>query len=278
VVELGVHHEQQHQELILTDIKALLARSPLDPGYAPAPGRAARQEVAPLEWLEVEGGVRAIGATDDGFSFDNERPRHDVVARPFRLATRLVTNGEWRAFMDDGGYREPTWWLSDGWRVAQERGWTRPEYWRELDEVTLAGLEPWREDLPVVHVSYYEADAYARWAGARLPTEVEHEVAAAGLRVEGNLLDRSVLHPQPGSTSLFGDAWQWTASPYVAYPGFREVEGALGEYNGKFMVNQLVLRGGSCATPPGHARATYRNFFPPDARWQFSGVRLARDA
>lgn len=289
LLELGLHHEQQHQELLLTDVKHLLAQSPLAPVY-----RAAERDrvgAAPaLGWCEHAGGRVELGApARGGFSFDNERPRHAALLRPFRLASRPVTNGELLRFIDDGGYRRPTLWLSDGWAVVQARGWEAPLYWRRdgaaWHEFTLAGLEALDLAAPVAHVSYYEADAFARWAGKRLPTEVEWEAVAAGAPVEGNLLDPARLHPRaasdPGTgrpAQLFGDVWEWTASPYTPYPGYRPPEGAVAEYNGKFMINQLVLRGGSCATPPGHVRATYRNFFPPDARWQLSGVRLAEDA
>lgn len=291
-LELGLYHEQQHQELLLTDVKHLLAQSPLAPAYSPR--LEPRREGGPaprLAWHEHPGGRVEVGAPDHGpFSFDNERARHEALLRPFRLASRPVTCGEWLAFMDDGGYRRPELWLSDGWAAAQERGWEAPLYWRRGEdgawrEFTLAGLEPLDLAAPVAHVSYYEADAFARWAGKRLPTEQEWEVFAAAAPVEGNLLDPARLRPRAcagerrgGPAQLFGDVWEWTSSAYSPYPGFRPAAGAVAEYNGKFMVNQLVLRGGSCATPPGHVRASYRNFFPPDARWQFSGLRLAEDA
>ncbi|MCO5167131.1 MAG: ergothioneine biosynthesis protein EgtB [Planctomycetes bacterium] len=289
LVELGLHHEQQHQELLLTDAKHLLAQSPLAPAYAPA-RRDPPADPPPLAWHAHPGGAVEVGApARGGFSFDNERPRHAVLLRPFRLASRPVTNAEFLAFVDDGGYARPGLWLSDGWAVVQERGWEAPLHWRRhgggWQEFTLAGLEPLQLAAPVTHVSYYEADAYARWAGRRLPLEAEWEVfAARAPRDEAGLLDPDRLHPRPcpagaqGPAQLLGDVWEWTASAYAPYPGFRPAEGAVAEYNGKFMVSQLVLRGGSCATPRGHARATYRNFFPPDARWQFSGVRLAEDA
>jgi len=226
-----------------------------------------------------------IGHAGPGFAFDNERPRHRVSLAPYALGARLVTNGEYLAFVEAGGYRRPDLWLSDGWRTARERDWSAPLYWelanREWQRYTLGGLGPLEADAPVVHVSYYEADAYARWRGARLPTEPEWEHAAADQPIGGHLLDDEPDEPRPASqaglTQVYGDAWEWTASAYLPYPGFRPLSGALGEYNGKFMVNQMVLRGGSCATPRSHIRATYRNFFPPDARWQFSGIRLARD-
>lgn len=289
LVELGLHHEQQHQELLLTDAKDLLSRSPLAPAYAPAL-RDVPTDTPPLAWHDHAGGVVEVGAAArGGFSFDNERPRHGVLLRPFRLASRPVTNAEFQAFVDDGGYARPALWLSDGWAVVQERGWRAPLHWRRdggaWQEFTLAGLEPLQPAAPVTHVSFYEADAYARWAGRRLPLEAEWEAfAARAPRDDARLLDLDRLHPRPcppgvdGPAQLLGDVWEWTASPYSPYPGFRAAEGAVAEYNGKFMVNQLVLRGGSCVTPRGHARASYRNFFPPDARWQLSGVRLAEDA
>jgi ergothioneine biosynthesis protein EgtB len=287
LVELGLHHEQQHQELILTDFKHLLSRNPLHPVYrarsaslfSPAP-------VVPLEWIAFPEGLRRIGHEDEGFAFDNEGPRHRVFLEAFELASRPVTNGEFMAFMEDGGYRRPELWLSDGWNTVCEQGWEAPLYWQREREswhaFTLAGLLTVDPAEPVTHVSYFEADAYARWANARLPTEAEWEVAAASQPVSGNFADTGRFHPSaaPPSTpftQMFGDVWEWTQSPYAPYPRFRPAAGAVGEYNGKFMCNQYVLRGGSCATPAGHVRATYRNFFPAPARWQFSGLRLARD-
>jgi ergothioneine biosynthesis protein EgtB len=299
IVEIGLQHEQQHQELILTDIKALLAGNPLHPAYREAAGPARAASAAPpLAWHRFEEGVRWIGWEGEGFAFDNEAPRHRVFLDAFELASRLVTCGEYLEFMADGGYERPELWLSEGWNEVRAQGWRAPLYWRREDGAwlvtTLSGRREVDPAEPVCHVSFYEADAFARWAGARLPREEEWEVAAAGAPVEGNLLDESgpgahPIHPLPAPTGrpgtgpspisqLFGDVWEWTASPYVAYPGYRPPEGALGEYNGKFMVNQLVLRGGSCATPASHIRATYRNFFPAAARWQLSGLRLARDA
>jgi ergothioneine biosynthesis protein EgtB len=286
VIELGLQHEQQHQELILTDAKHLLAGNPLRPAYrsADAPVRATG---TPLRWQPHAAGMREIGHDGRGFAFDNERPRHAVALTPFAIATRLVTNAEYLAFIEAGGYQQPALWLSDGWNAAQTRQWRAPLYWEQRDgtwwQFTLGGLRTLALDEPVCHVSLYEADAYATWAAARLPTEVEWEVAAAAQPVAGNLLDSGQLHPAPaphgaGLQQLFGDAWEWTRSAYAPYPGYRVPAGALGEYNGKFMCNQFVLRGGSCATPASHIRATYRNFFPPDARWQFTGVRLAKDA
>jgi ergothioneine biosynthesis protein EgtB len=288
LVTLGLHHEQQHQELIVTDIKHALSCNPLQPAYRERESAAGPAGEAPrLRWVDLPGGTLSVGHAGRGFAFDNEGPRHRVLLSPSRLASRLVTNSEYQAFMDDGGYGRPELWLSDGWAVCQERRWSAPLYWsREgtaWHHFTLDGPAPVAPGEPVCHVSFYEADAFARWAGARLPTEFEWESAAANLPVCGNLLDSGLFRPAAvaegdGLAQVFGDAWEWTASPYVAYPGYRTPPGALGEYNGKFMCNQLVLRGGSCATPRSHVRATYRNFFPPEARWQFSGLRLARDA
>jgi len=278
LVELGLNHEQQHQELLLTDIKHAFFCNPLWPAYrpsTPAPIGKAR----PLEWIDVPGGIASVGHTGDGFAFDNESPAHEVFLRPFRLASRLVTCGEYRAFIDDGGYRRPEYWLSDGWALAQREGWQAPLYWLEDGRVfTLQGAMPFDPSEPVVHVSFYEAAAYAAWAGKRLPTEFEWEAAARKIALAGNFLDQQVLRPRAageGLAQMFGDAWEWTRSSYDPYPGYRPFEGAASEYNGKFMIGQMVLRGGSCVTPVGHIRASYRNFFPPSARWQFSGIRLA---
>ena len=282
VVELGLHHEQQHQELLLTDVKYLFAQNPLRPAYHDCPpprGRSAPE----AGWIAGPTGLHPIGHAGSGFAFDNEAPRHDELIRPFRLGTRPVTNREFRAFMADGGYDRPELWLADGWAASRDHGWRAPLYWAEHDgawwSYTLAGWRPVADDEPVCHVSFYEADAFARWAGARLPTEAEWEVMAAERPVRGNLLERGRLHPAAdgGAGQFFGDVWEWTASPYGAYPGYRPAAGALGEYNAKFMCNQFVLRGGSCVTPETHIRATYRNFFPPHSRWQFSGIRLAAD-
>jgi len=285
VVELGLQHEQQHQELILTDLKHLLARNPMAPVYRPrTPERAG--EPAPLAWSPFPAGLREIGHAGAGFAFDNEGPRHRVFVHAFALASRVVTNAEYLAFMDERGYARPELWLSDGWATVQREGWRAPLYWRQRDGAwhafTLAGLQPLAPNEPVAHVSAYEADAYARWAGARLPTEAEWEVVAATAPLAGNFVESGRLQPAPapsgsGPAQLFGDVWEWTSSAYAPYPGYRPPPGALGEYNGKFMANQLVLRGGSCATPVSHMRASYRNFFHPDARWQWSGIRLARD-
>lgn len=322
LVELGLQHEQQHQELILTDVKHLLSCSPLWPAYrlqsaggavTAADARSTAAEAPPLLWRRFEGGVTEIGhaaeAEGAGFAFDNESPRHRVYLQPYALASRPVSTGEYLAFVEAGGYRDPALWLAEGWDWIRSQGLEHPLYWRCLSdggqgegtqgagwhEFTLSGLRPLQAAAPVVHLSYYEADAYARWAGARLPTEAEWEAAAAAAASragQGHFADSGVLHPRPATAAprpadaarpplleqMFGDVWEWTQSSYAAYPGFRVAEGAVGEYNGKFMVNQYVLRGGSCATPAGHVRATYRNFFPATARWQFSGLRLARDA
>ena len=286
VVELGLHHEQQHQELILTDVKHLLALNPLAPIYRDL--RADDSAAPPLRWLELGGGVREIGDAGVGFAFDNERPRHPELVPPFAVASRLVTAGEYAAFLADGGYDRAELWLSDGWATVQRDGWRAPLYWRREGErwshFTLGGRRPIADGEPVCHLSFYEADAYARWAGARLPTEFEWETAARELPLaaSGSFVEGGRFHPAAargdGLEQMFGECWQWTASAYAPYRGYRPLAGALGEYNGKFMCNQLVLRGGSCATPRSHLRVTYRNFFPPDARWQFSGLRLARDA
>jgi ergothioneine biosynthesis protein EgtB len=267
LVELGLHHEQQHQELLVMDIQHVLSCNPLQPAYGTLPWATPRP-VATDSWHEHPGGVVEIGHAGDGFAYDNEGPRHEALLRPFRIAASLVTCRDWIAFIDDGGYRRPELWMSDGWHTVRANGWDAPGYWvRDGDgwaRFGLDGLQPADADAPVLHVSWYEADAFARWAGCRLPTEAEWEAVA----------------PEPGAGDTggwYGWAWQWTASPYVAYPGYRPPAGAVGEYNGKFMVNQQVLRGSALATPPGHARRTYRNFFPPHARWMFSGVRLASD-
>lgn len=281
LIELGFNHEEQHQELMLTDIKHLLSLNPLRPAYArPAPHEA--RAAGALAWTAFEGGLCEIGDDGAGFAFDNERPRHKAWLEPFRLANRLSTVGEYLAFIEDGGYARPELWLADGWAAAQEQGWTAPLYWRresaEWAIFTLAGERALNSVEPVSHVSYYEADAFARWAGARLPREAEWEIAARGFWTDAP----EGLHPQPAADAsrpgqFAGALWQWTQSPYTPYPGFRPAKGAVGEYNGKFMINQMTLRGGACVTPEGHARPTYRNFFPPAARWAFSGIRLAHD-
>ncbi len=321
IVMLGINHEQQHQELIATDAKHALWMNPLRPAFrlaladsdklprlSEASGSSADangagktpRDVSAMNWFSCEPGLRKIGHAGDSFGFDNEFPRHDVYVQGFQLGSRLVTNGEYLEFMADGAYRRPELWLSDGWDVSQAHEWKAPLYW-EQGHASRADLKPWkiytcagvRElnlDEPVCHVSFYEAEAYARWAGARLATEAEWEIAAAAVttsKIYGNFLEDGALHPRPARArnpqesaplqQVFGDVWEWTQSPYVAYPGYRPAAGALGEYNAKFMCNQMVLRGGSCASPRSHIRASYRNFFPPQARWQFSGIRLAKD-
>jgi ergothioneine biosynthesis protein EgtB len=307
VALLGTHHEEQHQELLLTDVKHALAQNPLRPAYSTRGGasdardgtRGMRGAGRPLEWFDYGEKVALVGHEAPGFSFDNEGPRHRVLVLPFRLASRLVTNAEYAAFVADGGYARPELWLSDGWAMARAEGWRAPLYWEGVREeggrkeggndgareaFTFHGIEALDPSAPVTHVSFYEADAYARWSGHRLPTEFEWELAATGLPVEGNFLERGCLAPaiagQPasgGPAQLFGDAWEWTASAYLPYPKFRVAAGALGEYNGKFMSGQMVLRGGSCLSPAEHLRPTYRNFFPPHVRWQMAGIRLASD-
>jgi ergothioneine biosynthesis protein EgtB len=282
LVELGLHHEQQHQELLLMDIKHVLSLNPLRPSYRDASPHVMATPL-PVSWVSHPGGVVEIGNDGDSFTFDNEGPRHRVFVQPFALADRPVTCGEWLEFIDEGGYRRPELWLSDGWAAVQAAGWEAPLYWSADDggwEVfTLTGPRNIDPGEPVCHVSYYEADAFARWAGLRLPTEAEWEVTAAGYPAEGRFLDLDRLHPSAPAkgAGLCGEVWQWTASAYLPYPGFRPAAGAVGEYNGKFMVNQQVLRGGCCVTPPGHVRVSYRNFFPPSARWPFTGLRLAAD-
>lgn len=289
LVELGINHEEQHQELILTDVKHLLWKNPQRPAYVerwpltPVRGRKSR-------WVGYDGGCCEIGRHGGGFAFDNEGPRHAVMLRPFEIASHPVTHGDFLAFVEDRGYERPEFWLSPGWDAVQAQGWRAPLYWERHGDrwrtFTLHGMAKIDPHTPVCHVSYYEADAYARWAQARLPTEAEWEIAASQAQVEGNFRESHALHPlamrdEPRAgdlAQLFGDVWEWTQSSYSPYPGYRAAAGAVGEYNGKFMCNQYVLRGGSCATPVAHIRGTYRNFFPPEARWQFSGLRLARDA
>ena len=290
LLDLGLNHEQQHQELLLTDLKALFGQNPLRPAYGGTPlppGTAAAQA-----WQAFEGGLAEIGVDGGGFAggafaFDNEGPRHKVFLEPFALAARPATCGEWLAFMEAGAYRRPELWLSDGWDTVRREGWEAPEYWRHAEGGwrvhTLQGERAVDPEEVVSHVSGFEADAFARWMdleggcpGARLPTEFEWEHAAAGQPIAGHFADAGAYHPGPARAGMFGDVWQWTASAYLPYPRYRPAPGAVGEYNGKFMSGQLVLRGGSCATPADHVRATYRNFFPPSARWQFTGLRLAR--
>jgi ergothioneine biosynthesis protein EgtB len=293
LVVLGLHHEQQHQELLLMDIKHVLSSTVVRSPYRREAHESSGANPT-WSWVDFDGGVVEIGHQGDGFAFDNEGPRHEILLQPYRLADRLVTAGDWLAFMDDDGYRRADLWLSNGWHHIAATGWDAPSYWRCDDDgqwliYTLDGERPVDPAEPVVHVSYYEADAFARWSGARLPTEAEWEAAAADMAVEGNLLPADHLHPiavdpTPDSAvdsaggrlrQIYGDVWEWTASPYVGYPGFKPVEGAVGEYNGKFMIDQQVLRGGCAVTPDGHVRASYRNFFPASARWQFGGLRLA---
>ena len=288
LITLGLHHEQQHQELILMDIKHAFSCNPLEPIFRVRTDEAAGRPTA-LGWIAFEGGLRRIGHEGEGFAFDNEGPRHKVWLEPFRLADRPASAGDYADFIADDGYRRPELWLSDGWAAVQRNGWTAPLYWSE-DEggwsvFTLSGRRPIDPAEPVCHLSFYEADAYARWAGARLPTEAEWEVAAEGSIAGAGFVDDGRLHPAPAGApigaaprQMLGEVWEWTASAYLPYPGFKTAEGAVGEYNGKFMSGQMVLRGGACVTPQGHVRASYRNFFPPEARWAFSGVRLARDA
>jgi ergothioneine biosynthesis protein EgtB len=290
LVVLGLNHEQQHQELIVTDIKHAFWSNPLRPAYQPAKAAGTSSSAAPAQKPQLyPEGLYDVGAEGEAFYFDNEASRHKVFLRPFRFAARLATCGEYLSFVEDRGYSRPELWLSDGWKAVQTHGWNAPLYWEKVDgqwsQFTCSGPRRVEEAEPVCHVSYYEADAFARWAGARLPTEFEWEIAGAALPVQGNLLESGGFHPEVAPTApedgqpvqMFGDVWEWTASAYLSYPGYKPAEGALGEYNGKFMSGQMVLRGGSCATPRSHIRATYRNFFPPETRWQFSGIRLADD-
>jgi ergothioneine biosynthesis protein EgtB len=285
VIELGIHHEQQHQELMLTDIKHVLSRNPLFPVYRTSEGSNSTASTA-AKWLEFQEDLVRVGHEGVGFCFDNESPRHRASVHDFRLRDRLSTNAEYLEFVNDHGYERPEFWLSLGWATVQANRWQAPLYWvrsgDQWTEFSLAGLHALDLDQPVCHVSYFEADAFARWSGRRLPTEFEWEHAVADAPVEGHLADADDLHFQPrvapagdGLRQCFGDVWEWTSSPYGPYPGYQSLPGAIGEYNGKFMCNQFVLRGGSCATPKSHIRPTYRNFFPPEARWQFSGIRLA---
>lgn len=283
--QLGLQHEQQHQELLLTDIKYNFAYNPLKPVYKKLK-RTLYAEAAPLSWLPFDGGVVELGHTDDGFCYDNETPRHKVYLNSFRLASRPVTNREYLNFIEDGAYQNSDLWLSDAWRMIREQHWQAPLYWQREDKhwryMTLGGMYDVDMEAPVCHVSYFEAAAYARWAGKRLPSEAEWEVAANMVAVRGNFVDDGFIQPQPCAThsglqQMFGDVWEWTHSPYMPYPGYQQAHGPLGEYNGKFMSSQIVLRGGSCASSRDHLRASYRNFFYPEERWQFSGFRLAED-
>lgn len=290
LLDIGLNHEQQHQELMLTDLKYVFSVNPLKPAYIEKPytnGHPALS-VPALEWLPQAEGIYKIGHEGDGFIFDNEAPRHRVFAEPFRIGSRLVTNGEFMQFIEDGGYQETLLWLSAGWYTVDREGWQAPLYWENRDgewwHLTLNGMRPVNPNEPVCHVSYYEADAYARWAGARLPTEAEWEITASNVPMSGNFVESRRYHPAPLTqyesgvpAQLYGDVWEWTQSHYSAYPGYQAAPGALGEYNGKFMCNQFVLRGGSCATSETHIRPTYRNFFPSHSRWQFMGFRLVKD-
>ncbi|WP_088343770.1 MULTISPECIES: ergothioneine biosynthesis protein EgtB [Rhodomicrobium] len=287
LITLGVNHEQQHQELMLTDCLAIFAGNPLRPAYREEGTAIEGGKIPDLRWVDFGGGILPVGHQGEGFAFDNESPRHDQLIRPFRLANRLVTNAEWLEFMADGGYATPTLWLADGWAIVKREGWDAPHYWEQRDgvwhQMTLRGLKPVDPARPVCHVSFFEADAFARWAGKRLPSEFEWEVASADQPLEGNILSHDALRPEaarlgePGLQQMIGDVWEWTASAYLSYPGFKPATGAVGEYNGKFMCNQFVLKGASCVTPDGHIRRSYRNFFYPHQRWQFTGLRLADD-
>ncbi len=292
LVVLGLHHEQQHQELLLMDIKHVLSSTIVKSPYRGGPAAPFAENPA-WSWVDFDGRIVEIGYDGDDFSFDNEQPVHETLLRPYRLADRLVTAGDWQLFMEDGGYERHEFWLSDGWHRIQAEEWKAPFYWdrsedgESWDVYTLDGQRPVNPSEPVVHISYYEADAFARWAGARLPTEAEWESAASGLPLVGNLLPADQLHPvsvsaeettdETGLRQVYGDVWEWTSSPYIGYPGFSPAAGAVGEYNGKFMIDQQVLRGGCAVTPEGHVRPSYRNFFPAHARWQFGGLRLAAD-
>jgi len=289
VLTLGIHHEQQHQELLVTDIKHVFSQNPLFPVFQPDAAASETSRIAPQHFVEFDEATVLIGHEGAGFSYDNEGPQHRALVPAFSLSNRLITNGEYIAFMEAGGYARPEFWLSLGWTTVNEQRWQAPLYWVQRDgawwNFTLSGFRPINESEPVTHVSYFEADAYANWDGARLPTEFEWEHAASELPLEGNFVDAQRFHPAPAAGTsdddallqMFGDTWQWTRSAYLPYPGYRAVPGALGEYNGKFMCNQMVLRGGSCATSRSHIRSTYRNFFQPEKRWQFTGIRLARD-
>jgi ergothioneine biosynthesis protein EgtB len=279
---LGINHEQQHQELLLTDIKHVFAQNPMQPAVNPQLPRPATTDAPPLEFLPGPAGIREIGSTKEDFAFDNELPRHPVLIRQYRIGSREITNGEYLQFVRDGAYDRTDLWLADGWAAVTERGWNRPLYWNEdCDaEFTLGGERELDMNAPVTHVSYYEADAFARWTGARLPTEQEWELAASQDVVAGNLVEAGYWQPIAAGRAnrqFFGDNWEWTSSAYGPYPGFRPLQGSLGEYNGKFMCNQMTVRGGSCVTAEEHIRPSYRSFFYPDARWQFLGIRLAQD-
>ena len=288
-IVLGLHHEQQHQELLLTDIKHILGTNPLHPIYQGSKKIDQKSQLySSHKWLEYPGGLVSIGHQGNDFAFDNESPRHQTYLQEYKLADRLVTNGEYLEFIQAGGYQQAQYWLAEGWATVQSQQWQAPLYWEQIVGqwwvMTMGGLLPMDEHEPVCHVSFYEADAYASWRGSRLPTEAEWEIATVGIPLEGNFLGGAsstghddLLHPTPRTNShqFFGDVWEWTQSAYLPYPGFRVADGAIGEYNGKFMCNQMVLRGGSCVTSQTHIRSTYRNFFPTSTRWQFTGIRLA---
>ena len=285
VIEIGIHHEQQHQELIVTDIKHVLSENPLFPVYKKSPEN--KKKAPKHSWIDFDGGIRSIGNEGESWGYDNEFPLHNAYVEPFSLGSRLVTNGEYSEFINDDGYSKPELWLSDGWNTASSNNWIAPLYWIKdgsaWKQFSLGGLQKIDPEQPVCHLSFYEAEAFSRWAGARLPSEFEWEIASEGRKIEGNFVDNGKFHPSAALNAngdlsqMYGDVWEWTRSPYSPYPGYNPPPGALGEYNGKFMCNQFVLRGGSCATSKSHIRSSYRNFFPPDARWQFMGLRLAKD-
>ncbi len=289
IIEIGINHEQQHQELMITDIKHVFSVNPMYPVYINTEIPAV-ESVTPLEWIKMEGGLYEIGYGGKEFSYDNETPVHKEYAGNFKIASRPVTNREYLGFINDKGYQTPWLWLSDGWATVEKENWEAPLYWTKIEgewfNYKLNGFQKIDLNEPVCHVSHYEADAYARWSGARLPTEAEWEIAASGLPVEGNFAEREIFHPAAVNAGkndgqicqIFGDVWEWTGSAYLPYPGFKPAAGALGEYNGKFMSGQMVLKGGSCATPESHIRKTYRNFFQPSSRWQFTGIRLAKES
>ena len=287
VIEIGLNHEQQHQELLLTDIKHVLSINPLNPVYSKSKIKGENgNEIGSLKWIQYEGGIQEIGNDSSQFCYDNETPLHKVLLQPFKFANRLITNGEFIEFIKDGGYKNTTLWLSDGWSMVESQKIKAPLYWEKKNgewwNYTLNGFKPVNESEPVCHVSYYEAEAFAAWKAARLPTEAEWEIVSSGYDIEGNFVESENYHPKPFNdiskvNQTFGDVWEWTGSAYLPYPGFKPLAGALGEYNGKFMSGQMVLRGGSCATSKSHIRKTYRNFFPPSSRWQFMGIRLAKN-
>lgn len=289
VIEIGIHHERQHQELMLTDIKHVLSENPLRPVYVEQPEYRSEGQLPDAGWISFKEGLYEIGHDSEDFSYDNETPRHKKYLNAFSLSSRLVTNKEYIEFIVDEGYSRPELWLSNGIYTAEDNGWQAPLYWERIEgkwhHFTLGGFKEIDENEPVCHVSYYEADAFARWKGQRLASEAEWEVASSNLTIEGNFVESGAYNPIPLNrksytnelNQIYGDVWEWTSSPYISYPGYKTLPGALGEYNGKFMSNQMVLRGGSCATSDTHIRNTYRNFFPPDARWQFMGIRLAKD-